>query len=228
MCSLRSSGIIYPNFFNGGNFMSWIYPFDLWFARIANYLLRSAGGFFTPALKVVTLSGNGGIVFIVAALCMLLFKKTRKCGVSALFALAFGVIITNLFLKNVIARPRPFENLQSTFYNFWVQAGSLAESGYSFPSGHTTAAAAFATALFFSFRKRFSWTAFLIPVVMGFSRIYFGVHFASDVLAGIFVGIICGSFGAMIVRLFANFKSFNRFFKAKSIIEVFKQNNGNE
>lgn len=201
--------------------MSWIHAFDLWFARIANYLLQVAGGFFTPVLKGVTMSGNGGIVFIAAALCMLLFRKTRKCGVGALFAMAFGVIITNLILKNAIARPRPFEDLQSVFYNFWVQAGSLAESGYSFPSGHTTVAAAFATALFFSFRKRFSWIAFLIPAVMGFSRIYFGVHFASDVLAGIFVGAICGILGAMLARLLTGSKMFNRFFNAKSITEVF-------
>lgn len=208
--------------------MSWIYTFDLWFADIANRLLHGAGGYFTPVLKAVTMSGNGGIVFIAVALCLLLFHRTRKAGVCALIALAFGVIITNLFLKNVIARARPFEDIQSPFYNFWIQAGSLQESGYSFPSGHTTAAAAFATALFLSFRKRWSWTMFLIPVVMGFSRIYFGVHYASDVFAGILVGIICGTFGLLILRLLTNIKLFNRFLEAKSVTALFKRNKKNE
>ena len=64
--------------------------------------------FFTPVFKGITIAENYGIVFIVIAVILLIFKKTRKAGILALLAMLFGFIFTNLILKNVIARPRPF------------------------------------------------------------------------------------------------------------------------
>lgn len=196
--------------------MDWLYAFDKWFASVANALLCGAGGFFTPLLKAVTFSGNGGAVFIILSLVMLFSAKTRKAGMVSLTALLFGVIITNLLLKNIVARPRPFTDSNSLFYGYWVQAGSLTESGYSFPSGHTTAAAAFGAALFLSFRKRYSWVAFSIPMIMGFSRIYFGVHYATDVLGGMIVGSVCAVRAVAVAALLIRNSKLRRFFQEEN------------
>ena len=84
--------------------------------------------------------------------------------------MSFGFIFTNLILKNVIARPRPFFDQNSIYYDYWVQAGSLSEKGYSFPSGHATSLATFAMGLFLAFNKK-AWvcTGDLInPLFIGF------------------------------------------------------------
>ena len=64
----------------------------------------------------------------------------------------------------------------------------MIESGYSFPSGHTTAAMAFGLSVFLCFKKKWSWVFLLIPLIMGFTRIYFVVHYTTDVLGAILVG----------------------------------------
>lgn len=174
---------------------------DLYVARAVNGFRAACGGFFTPILKIITTSGNLGLIFIVSAIIVLFFKKTRKAGIAALIAVAIGAIITNALLKNVVARARPFADVDSEYYAFWKAAGSLAVSDYSFPSGHTTAAMAFGASLFLVFDKRYSWAFLLIPVLMGFTRIYFGVHYTTDVLGGMIVGGVAAIAAYYIVRL---------------------------
>ena len=183
--------------------MKIIYSFDLFFAKLANNLLNGFGTVLTPAFKVVTLLGNMGLVFVVAAISLLFFKKTRFIGVVALGALFFGFLFTNVALKHIVARNRPFIDKSSPFYNFWVAAGSLKESGYSFPSGHTASAAAFAVTVALAAKKRAAAFALIIPFVMGFTRIYFGVHYATDILGGLIVGTIAAEISVLIVsRIF--------------------------
>lgn len=131
--------------------------------------LKIAGSFFTPVFKGITIAGNYGIVFIVIALILLIFKKTRKAGILALLAMSFGFIFTNLILKNVIERPRPFFDQNSIYYDCWVQAGSLSEKGYSFPSGHATSLAAFAMGLFLAFNKK-------MVLAFPFDSFFDGIH----------------------------------------------------
>ena len=68
----------------------------------------------------------------------------------------------------------------------------------SFPSGHTTAAFSTMTALFLMGNKKYSWTAFIFAFLMGLARIYLVVHYPSDVLGGIIVGVVAGCLGALI------------------------------
>lgn len=177
-----------------------ILPFDLFIARITDGLRASCGVILTPLLKIITVSGNMGAIFVFCGLLMLCFGKTRMLGVATLVALAFGYLFTNVILKNVIARERPFIDNSTEFYTFWQAAGSLIESGYSFPSGHTTAATAFAVLLFIRKNKRYSWLFLLIPVIMGYTRIYFVVHYASDVSGGFIVGSIAAILSHFIVN----------------------------
>ena len=112
-----------------------------------------------------------------------------KCGsVLTPILRAVSVLLTEVLLKNIVGRARPFADESSVFYTYWTDAGSLPAGGYSFPSGHTAAAMAFATALFFSFRKDLSWLFFLLPLAMGFSRVYFQEHYLTDVVASFAVG----------------------------------------
>ena len=117
-------------------------------------------------------------------------KTNRKFGV-------IKIIMLDLY----VARARPFADVDSEYYSFWKAAGSLAVSDYSFPSGHTTAAMAFGASLFLVFDKRYSWAFLLIPVLMGFTRIYFGVHYTTDVLGGMIVGGVAAIAAYFIVRL---------------------------
>ncbi len=191
--------------------MDWISQLDLWAAESAHGLLSACGGWLTPVLKVITLSGNGGAIFLALSLLFLIFRRTRKLGATGLIALAVGAVLTNLLLKNLVARPRPFADPDSVFFTFWTEAGSLEEGGWSFPSGHTTAAMAFATALFLRENKKISWLAFLIPLLMGFTRIYFGVHFATDVLAGLLVGAVGGAAAFYILKGLTRFRPLRTF-----------------
>jgi len=117
-----------------------------------------------------------------------------------LIGLAIGAIITNLGLKPTVARPRPYADESSIFYQFWLTVGQNMESDKSFPSGHTTAAFAAMTPLFLEGKKSVKICAILFAVLMGIARIYLCVHFPSDVLAGIIVGIIGGVLGVLISK----------------------------
>lgn len=183
-----------------------IYQFDFWFAEMANRLLHLTNGTLTPIFRFATWLANAGIVFIVIATFLLLFRRTRKAGLVALASMFFGFLVTNVILKPAVARPRPFLDETSPFYSFWLEAGSLPESGYSFPSGHSTVSCAFAVSLFLCGKKRISWLSFLIPLLIGFTRIYFDVHYASDVLMGFVVGSICGGLGYLTLFLFRKIK----------------------
>ncbi len=182
-----------------------------------NSFLQATNGFFTPFFKFITFLGNGGAIFILISIGLLCFKSTRKAGIISLFSLLLGFILTNLILKNVVARPRPFSDETSTFYTWWTQAGSLFESGYSFPSGHTTSAMAFAFTLFLCFKKKTSWLCLLIPLLMGFTRIYFMVHYASDILGGLVVGAICATISFFCMKYFEKFTFMQKFLSYPSI-----------
>ncbi len=170
------------------NLLTFTNSFDQTIAKWANDVFQSTNDILSPLLKLITNLGNMGFIFIMISLIMIFFKKTRKIGVIVLFSIAIGFVFTNLILKNVVARPRPFIDETSDYYLWWKEAGSMIESGYSFPSGHTTAAMAFGLSLFLCFKKKWSWIFLLIPLIMGFTRIYFMVHYTTDVLGAMLVG----------------------------------------
>lgn len=138
-------------------------------------------------LGFYTTLGNAGLLFIALALLMLCWKRTRKAGFTALLALAVGAICTNLILKNLVCRPRPWLDVTG------LTALVVENDPNSFPSGHTTAAFAFASALWRTApRAWMKWAALAAAVLMAFSRLYVGVHYPSDVLTGILVGAFAG------------------------------------
>lgn len=154
----------------------WKFDFEILFF-IQNYIRN-------PFLDIVfpfyTSLGEDGIIWITLGLLMLIPKKTRKCGIMVLCALLVMLIVNNIILKNLIARPRP-----CSFYPEMVDLVHLPTS-YSFPSGHTVSAFAVAFTIL-SQHKKFGIVTVVMAAVMAFTRLYVFVHFPTDIYGGIIV-----------------------------------------
>ncbi|MGN0241336.1 MAG: phosphatase PAP2 family protein [Candidatus Weimeria sp.] len=138
--------------------------------------------------------GNGGFIWIVFTLVMLFNPKTRKTGFAMALALIVDAVACNLVLKPLVARARPFE------VNTAVTLLIKKPLDYSFPSGHTSASFAVAAALFFSGKKLWI-PACVLASIISFSRLYLYVHYPTDVLAGLLIGIMAGFLGSRLQRL---------------------------
>ena len=143
----------------------------------------------TEILKIITnIGGIPSLFFIALFLSIILFIcKKRKQGIAILLNLLMSSSMY-IILKNIFQRPRP-EAVEQL----------ISETGHSFPSGHTTNNVAFygfAIYLIYENVKNKKVRNLLIillsimPILIGFSRIYLRVHYFSDVLAGIIVGTI--------------------------------------
>lgn len=162
-------------------------------------LRESAGSVLTPLTRIASILTDMGILYIIVGLCLCLFKSKRRLGICIIGAIAIGAICTNLVLKNIIARPRPFNG---GYEEYWLAVGAPVEDEFSFPSGHTTATAAIAMAGLLYGKKKWCFVGYLAVLLIGFSRIYLIVHYASDVLAGLIVGSVAGLIAGLIVKIF--------------------------
>ena len=136
-------------------------------------------------LFCTTLSGSYGQLWPAIGVVLCFFKKTRKCGFSILLAYVLGLIIGQVALKNLIARPRPCQIDPS------VPLLVDRPTSFSCPSTHTLFAFSSAMAIF-QFDKKAGLAAFVFAAFLGFTRLYLFVHFPSDVLFGAVLGIACG------------------------------------
>lgn len=136
----------------------------------------------TPVFIFITKLGNGGFIWILGSILLLAPKKTRKIGVMAVAALICSVLIDNVMLKNAVARTRPYEVIEGLTSLVGVQ------KDFSFPSGHTGSSFAAAVVMFRGLPKKFGVPALILAFLIGFSRLYVGVHYPTDVLAGALIG----------------------------------------
>ena len=148
----------------------------------------------TPFMKIVTFLGNGGWFWILCAVVLLAIPKTRKTGYAAVLSLIFGVIVTNLRLKNIVARPRPFAEIEALIPLI------AKPTDFSFPSGHTTASFAVALVMLRMLPKKIGIPAVVLAALVAFSRLYLGVHYPTDVLAGFVVALVGSSLAVWGVR----------------------------
>ena len=135
----------------------------------------------TPFWKVITFLGNGGWFWLVAAAVLLIPKKTRRVGITALLSITIGFLITNVLLKNIVARPRPFDAYTE------IIPLITRPTDFSFPSGHTCASFACALVFFRMLPKKYGVPAVVLAGMVAFSRLYLGVHYPGDVLGGFLV-----------------------------------------
>lgn len=144
-----------------------------------------------------TYIGEGGAVWIAAAVIAAIFAKTRKMSVSVFTALIFELIVNEKLIKNLVARARPFT------VNPAIDTIVHRPSSYSFPSGHTCSSFAAATVIFM-YNRKLGIAAYAVAALIGFSRNYFYIHFPTDVLCGALVGIILGFAAVKLVEAVFN------------------------
>lgn len=138
----------------------------------------------TQIFTKLTHLGDAGWFWLVCAALLLWKPKTREIGKMAIIAMGFNLIVNNLLLKNIVARTRPYEAI------IGLKCLIPAQVDFSFPSGHTGASFAAAVVFFRKLPKRYGIPALVLAVLISFSRLYVGVHYPSDVLAGALIGIM--------------------------------------
>ena len=175
--------------------------FDYTILEFYHGLAEIAGTVLTPIAKFITLIGEKGILMFLLAFVLMLFPKTRKSGVCIFGAVCCGALITNIILKDFIARPRPIVAEEPIFREWWEFIGAPKENGFSFPSGHATAAAAGMLALVLSEGKKYLWAAIPYVTLMCASRNYLMAHYPTDVLAGAIVGTISAIIAYFIAKI---------------------------
>jgi len=179
-----------------GNVFYFQWELDLlhWFQSIHN-------GFLDWIVPKITFLGNGGWFWIVITLLLLILPFNRKMGVQAAISLAMTFIICNLILKPTIMRCRP------CWLEPDVQMLVNIPKDFSFPSGHSNASFAVATAIF-TRNKKLGIPALVLAALIAISRLYVFVHWPTDVLAGSLIGI-CGGITSFFIVNFI-YKKFNR------------------
>lgn len=141
----------------------------------------------TPVMTFITHLGDGGAVWIILAALCLFFARTRTYGALMAVSMACNLFVNNLFLKNLIARIRPYEAVQG------LSRIIEAQSDFSFPSGHSGSSFAAATVIFLMCPRRYGVGALVLASAIALSRLYVGVHYPTDVLAGALIGAAVAS-----------------------------------
>ncbi len=139
--------------------------------------------FMDTIMPKITHLGDMGLIWILIAFFLLASKKYRVQGFIMLFAIGIGILCGNIVLKNLIQRSRPC----------WIDPSIKMlipiPTDYSFPSGHTLASVIGATCLTMT-NKKFGFFAIPLAILIAFSRLYLFVHFPSDILASVILGIV--------------------------------------
>lgn len=158
---------------------------------IQNYIRRD---FLNPIILFITNLGDAGWFWILVLAVMLMFTKYRKIGLTGLAALLIGFFITNLCLKNMVARVRPYEVIEG------LELIGKRANDFSFPSGHSTCSMAAAVVLFAKMPKKIGVPALILGILICFSRLYIGIHYPTDVIVGMCVGIIAALLAMYIIK----------------------------
>ncbi len=143
-----------------------------------------------PALDAVmppiSFLGDAGLIWILFAAAMLFFPKYRKTGIAMGMALLMGLLLCNITLKPLVARPRPFD-YQLIHFGKEIPLLIARPTDFSFPSGHTIAS--FEAAVVITLRhKKLGTPALILASLIAFSRLYLYVHYPTDVLFSVIFG----------------------------------------
>ncbi|ACX72953.1 phosphoesterase PA-phosphatase releated protein [Methanocaldococcus vulcanius M7] len=161
---------------NFGNINIYNFNYNLFYIINSHY---------NPILDIFMIILSKTVYPLVGVIALTLLIKNRKLGIKLVFCLIFAVILTYV-LKYIIYEPRPYLVLSNVHLLLYKGVES------SFPSGHTVLAFATATFLFFGYSRKLGILFLIWAFLVGYSRVYVGVHYPIDVFAGMIIGIVCG------------------------------------
>lgn len=160
--------------------MSWEFDFLYALQNIHNPVLDKI-------MIVLSTIGDAGLFWIGVAILLICRKKYRKCGLQVAVAMLLTFIVGNLILKNMIHRDRPC----------WIDPSITllvkSPSDFSFPSGHSMNGFTASVSILLC-DKKLGIPAVILAAAIAFSRLYNFVHFPTDVIAGIVIGIVSALF----------------------------------
>ncbi|MDK2905634.1 MAG: hypothetical protein PWR12_1710 [Eubacteriaceae bacterium] len=157
---------------------------------INNHLVTPAGSSF---FIFITNFWGFGIIYIPMSIFLLSKPSRRQTGLIVVGALLIALIVVNLGIKPFFDRPRPFTS-------YPIDLVIPVPHGSSFPSSHTASVFAFASAYFICEKNRMRWALLAFAGLVAFSRLYLFVHYPSDVISGILIGISCAFFASWLIK----------------------------
>ena len=164
--------------------------------QLDNAILHFFGNIQIPVLNefmvFISTLGDSGIIWILMSVLFLFFKKTRRAGATMAIALILGLIICNLTIKPLVARPRPF-----TEHELALLIPEPSE--FSFPSGHSVSSRGASMSAFIVLRKK-GIPMLIFGILIAISRLYLQVHYFSDVLVGCLLGCVFAVVANAIVK----------------------------
>lgn len=165
-----------------GNMLGIINNLDI---NILNFIRDSFSNPVMDKLMIfITSLGDRGFIWIAIGIILLIQKKYRKTGFVLLISLFITSTIGEGIIKNIVQRPRPF----ITYPNVSIIINP--PISFSFPSGHTASSFAAAVVLGY-YIKDWRYIFYIFATLIAFSRIYLFVHYPSDIIAGILLGVTC-------------------------------------
>lgn len=177
-----------------------------WEWTVLHFLQGWHGPILNSFMVMVSSVTSLGLPWIIMGLILLIKPQTRIIGISVICALVISTLLGVEGLKNVVARPRPI------WLDPSVHMLVKVPTDFSFPSGHTLATFAAAGAVWY-YKRFWGYLLMLAGVVVGISRMYLYVHFPTDVLGGVVLGLFLG----VIIAAFIN-KRFHKTPNTKSSI----------
>lgn len=176
---------------------------EVFFSMTLNALSRIEGdlllwiqenlrGCMDAPVRFISMLGDHGLFWIFLTLLLFLFKKTRRAALASALSMLLTLLVVNILLKPLAARIRPYEVIEGLRYIV------AKESEFSFPSGHSANSLACAWVLFRMCDKRIGVPALILALLIALSRLYVGVHYPTDVLAGVAIGMLLAEFAMRI------------------------------
>ena len=136
-------------------------------------------------------AGEHGEIWIAFTLILLLSRRTRKAGAAMAVALILYLVTGDCILKPLFARPRPCD------VNKAITLLVHRPHGHSFPSGHTASAVAASFALWLQ-NRQLGTPALVVSAFIAFTRLYLYVHFPTDILGGLVLGLALGALASLL------------------------------
>ena len=160
------------------------------------------------AMCFITHLGDKGMIWIVMTLILLIIRRTRRIGLACAAAMVLNLIATNIALKNIIQRIRPYDVMDSL--KILVEA----QHDFSFPSGHTACSFAAAWVMYRMLPRKWGVSALVLAALISLSRLYVGVHYPTDVLGGAIIGLCSAMLTlAVMPRLDRKFRFLKKFYR---------------